>query len=212
MQPISILIADDHTLIRQTWSFILSTDPRFKVVGESCTGEQTVALAGELRPDVVIMDINMPGTDGMEATRRIGQCAPATKVIAVTSHTQPAYARRMMQCGALGYVTKTSPASEFFSAIQAVTSGQRYICQQIKDRFTEEVLSGGGAPAALQSLTAREREIIGLVREGWSSAQIAQQLFVSEKTVEVHRYNILKKLDLKNTPALINYINTNLVG
>lgn len=211
MNPISILIADDHALIRQTWTFIFNTNPRFKVVGESSTGEQTVALAGELRPDLVIMDINMPGLDGMEATRLIAQCAPATKVIAVTSHAQPAYARRMMQCGALGYVTKSSPSSEFFTAIDTVLSGKRYICQQIKDSFTEELLSGERTQAALHALTAREREIIGLVREGWPSARIAQQLFISEKTVEVHRYNILKKLNLKNTPALINYINTNLV-
>lgn len=211
MNPITILIADDHTLIRQTWNFILSTHLQFKIVGESRSGEQTVALAGQLRPDVVIMDINMPGIDGMEATRRIGQCAPATKVIAVTSYTQSAYARRMLQFGAQGYVTKSSPFSEFITAINTVIAGQRYICQQIKDSFTEEALCGGGAQAAFHLLTTREREIIGLVREGWPSARIAQQLFISEKTVEVHRYNILKKLNVKNTPALIDFVNTHLV-
>lgn len=210
MNPISILIADDHTLIRQTWNFILGMNPRFKVVGESSTGEQTVALAGQLRPDVVILDINMPGLDGIEATRRIGKCSSATKVIAVTSHTQPAYARRMLQFGAQGYVTKNSPSAELLTAIDTVIAGQRYVCRQIKDSFTEEAINGGGAQAALHSLTRREREIIGLLREGWPSARIAQKLFVSEKTVEVHRYNILKKLNLKNTPALVNYINTHL--
>lgn len=211
MEKISILIADDHALIRQTWNFILSTHPRFVVVGESSTGEQTVALATQLRPDVVIMDINMPGLDGLEATRRIRVCSPTTKVIGVTSHTQPVYARRMLQYGAQGYVTKSSSSQEFFTAIDTVLSGTRYICQQIKDSLTEQVLSGDDPQAALESLTSREREIIGMVKEGWPSARIARELFISEKTVEVHRYNILKKLNLKNTAALVNYINRNLV-
>lgn len=210
MEKISILIADDHALIRQTWNFILSTHPRFVVAGESSTGEQTVALATQLRPDVIIMDINMPGVDGMEATRRIHFFSPLTKIIAVTSHTNPVYARKMLQYGAQGYVTKSSPAKEFFTAIDSVLAGERYICQQIKDSITEQVIGGGDPRAALEALTRRERQIISLVCDGWPSARIARELFISEKTVEVHRYNVLKKLSLKNTPALVQYMRSNL--
>lgn len=211
MNPISILIADDHALIRQTWNFILSTHPRYQIIGESATGEQTVALVRQLCPDVVIMDINMPDIDGLEATRRIRQCSPHTRVIGVTSHTQPAYARKMMQNGAMGYVTKSSPASEFFAAIDAVLGGATFICQEIKNNLTEQMFSGSDPMAALNSLSAREREIIDLLKEGWSSAEIGEKLYISEKTVEVHRYNIMKKIKVKNTAALVNYINHHLV-
>lgn len=206
MSQISFLIADDHALIRQTWSFLLSTHSRFQVIGESSTGEQAVALAGELRPDIIIMDINMPDVDGLEATRRIRLCSPSTKVIGVSAHTQPAYARKMIQQGAWGYVTKSSSTKEFFAAIGAVLQGTRYFCEEIKNILTEQALSGDDFLAPIHSLTPRELEIIGLIKEGLPSAQIGEKLFVSVKTVEVHRYNILKKLKLKNSAALVNYI------
>lgn len=206
MSNISFLIADDHALIRQTWDILLSTHSRYQVIGESSTGEQAVALAGQLRPDIVIMDINMPDVDGLEATRRIRLCAPATRVIGVSAHTQPAFARRMLQSGAWGYVTKSSSTKEFFAAIAAVLQGTRYFCEEIKNSITEQALSGEDLPAPVQSLTPRELEIIGLIKEGLPSVQISKRLFVSVKTVEVHRYNILKKLKLKNTAALVNYI------
>lgn len=210
MPTATILIADDHALIRQTWSFVLNTHERFTVIGESSTGEQTIALVHQLRPDIVVMDICMPGLDGLEATRRIRFCSPLTNIIAVTSHTNPAYARKMLQYGAKGYVTKSSPAKELFTAIDTALAGGRYLCQQIKDTITEQVITGADPQAALEGLSRRERQIIRLVCEGWPSAHIARELFISEKTVEVHRYNVLKKLNLKNTPAMVHYVRSNL--
>lgn len=207
MNPISILIADDHTLIRQAWTFLLSTHSCFCVVGESSTGQQTIEAAGRLHPDIVLMDINMPDGDGVEATRQVRRVSPATKVIGVTTHTQPAFARQMLKNGAMGFVTKTSSATELIAAIHAVHRGSKYICQEIKENIAREVFDIDNIRSALHSLTHREKEVIELVKEGWSSQQIGKRLGISEKTVEVHRHRILKKLKLKNTVALVNLVN-----
>src|SRR5438067_2252311 len=123
-EKISILIADDHTLVRETWSFILNTDPRFTVIAESGSGEEAVELAKNLRPNIVIMDINLPGMNGIEATQLIRKYSPGTKVLGVSLHTQPTYARKMIQKGAMGYVTKNSSREEMFKAITEVQSGK----------------------------------------------------------------------------------------
>jgi two-component system invasion response regulator UvrY len=212
MEKITILIADDHTLIRESWSFILSRDSRFQVVGETSSGEEAVELAKTIRPDIVLMDINLPGINGIEATQLIRKFSPASKVIGVSLHTQPAYARKMIQEGAMGYVTKNSPCEEMFKAIIEVHNGRKYICGEIKDILSGEVLGGDKRRASLNLLSRREIEIIELVKKGFSSKTIGDALKISFKTVEVHRYNILKKLHLKNSAAMVNYINNNLFG
>ena len=207
MKKITILIADDHTLVRETWSFILNTDPRFTVVAESGSGEEAIELSQKLRPDIVIMDINLPGMNGIEATQHIRKCSPSSKILGVSLHTQPTYARRMIQKGAMGYVTKNSSREEMFRAIMEVQSGKKYICEEIKNILSEQVISGEDNHAALNSLSQREIEIINFIKKGDSSKEIADSLNISVKTVEVHRYNILKKLNLKNAAALVNFIN-----
>lgn len=207
MEKITILIADDHTLVRETWSFILNTDERFTVVAESGSGEEAVTLSRQLHPDVVIMDINLPGMNGIEATELIRRYAPSSKVLGVSLHTQPTYARRMIQKGAMGYVTKNSSREEMFKAITEVKEGRRYICEEIKNILSEQVINGEDPEAALNSLSQREIEVIKFIKKGLSSREIAEQLDISTKTVEVHRYNVLKKLNLKNAAALVNYIN-----
>lgn len=207
MDKISILIADDHTLVRETWSFILNTDPRFTVVAESGSGEEAVELAKKLRPQVVIMDINLPGINGIEATQQIRKYSPGTKVLGVSLHTQPTYARKMMQKGAMGYVTKNSSREEMFKAIMEIQGGKKYICDEIKNILSEQVIAGDDPQAGLNSLSQREIEIIAYIKKGFSSKEIADALNISVKTVEVHRYNILKKLHLKNAAALVNFIN-----
>jgi two-component system invasion response regulator UvrY len=117
MEKITILIADDHTLVRETWSFILNSDPRFFVVAECGSGEEAVEMAKNLRPAIVIMDINLPGINGIEATQQIRKFSPGSKILGVSLHTQPTYARKMMQKGAMGYVTKNSSREEMFKAI-----------------------------------------------------------------------------------------------
>ncbi|MBA2499039.1 MAG: response regulator transcription factor [Chitinophagaceae bacterium] len=207
MEKITILIADDHTLVRETWSFILNNDPRFVVVAECGSGEEAVELARHLRPHIVIMDINLPGINGIEATHQIRKFSPASKILGVSLHTQPTYARKMMQKGASGYVTKNSSREEMYKAIVEIHNGKKYICEEIKNILSEQVISGDEPQSGLNSLSQREIEIITLIKNGHSSKEIAESLKISVKTVEVHRYNILKKLNLKNAASLVNFIN-----
>lgn len=207
MEKITILIADDHTLVRETWSFILNNDPRFQVVAECGSGEEAVELARNLRPNIVIMDINLPGINGIEATQQIRKFSPASKILGVSLHTQPTYARKMMQKGASGYVTKNSSREEMYKAIMEIHAGKKYICEEIKNILSEQVISGEEPQSGLNSLSQREIEIITLIKNGHSSKEIAESLNISVKTVEVHRYNILKKLNLKNAASLVNFIN-----
>lgn len=206
MEKISILIADDHTLVRETWSFILNTDPRFSVVAETGTGEEAIELAKQHRPHIIIMDINLPGMNGIEATQQIRKYSPGSRILGVSLHTQPTYARKMIQKGAMGYVTKNSSREEMFKAIVEIQQGKKYICEEIKNILSEQVISGD-EQTGLNSLSQREIEIIALIKKGNSSKEIADALSISVKTVEVHRYNILKKLNLKNAAALVNFIN-----
>lgn len=207
MKKIRILITDDHTLLRETWGYILKNDPRFEVVGECGSGEDAIMLSMKLHPDLVLMDIKLPGMNGMEATRQIRKYAPGTKVLGVSLHNQPILARKMMKMGAMGYVTKNSTRNEMFQAIVDVNEGKNYICDEIKNILSEQLINGEDHSAGLKSLSGRELEVMECVRKGYSSKEIAQLLNISIKTVEVHRYNILHKLKLRNTAALVNFIN-----
>jgi DNA-binding NarL/FixJ family response regulator len=208
MEKITILLVDDHKLIRDSWSFILNSDPRFSVVGETSSGSEAVEIARDKRPDIVLMDVNMTPVNGFDATRQIHKTSPDSKVIAVSMHTMPAYAKRMIQLGAMGYVTKNSSKEEMINAIIEVDRGKKYICNEVKTILAEQELDQTGVEANLNNLSRRELDIIKQIKEGRSSREIALELEISLKTVEVHRYNILKKLRLKNTAALVNFMNT----
>ncbi len=207
MQKVTILIADDHKLIRETWSFILNNDPRFEVIAECGDSEQAVEVARTMRPQIVLMDINMTPISGFEATEKIRKVSPASKIIGVSMHSQPAYAKKMLQIGAKGYVTKNSSKEEMIKAILEVNNGNKYICDEIKNNISELVLEENKDLPNVNALTEREIQIINLIKEGLSSKEIASQLNISLKTVEVHRHNILKKLKLKNSASLVNFIN-----
>jgi two-component system invasion response regulator UvrY len=153
------------------------------------------------------MDINLPGMNGIEATEQIRKYSPGSRILGVSLHTQPTYARKMIQKGAMGYVTKNSSREEMFKAITEVHNGRKYICEEIKNILSEQVINGQDQQVGLNSLSQREIEIIPYIKKGHSSKEIADALSISVKTVEVHRYNILKKLNLKNSAALVNYIN-----
>jgi len=208
MEKITILIADDHKLIRETWTYILNTDERFEVVAECGDAEQAVELAKELTPDIVLMDINMAPFNGFEATEKIRKVSPESKIIGVSMHSQPAYAKKMLQVGARGYVTKNSSKEEMFTAISEVFRGNKYVCDEIKTIISDQLLDDNHDIPSINSLTEREMQIIHHIREGHSSKEIASQLDISLKTVEVHRHNILKKLKLKNSASLVNFINS----
>lgn len=208
MSKITILLVDDHRLIRDSWSFILNSDPRFEVVAETSSGEDAIELARSKKPDIVLMDVNMTPVNGFDATKQIRRFSPGSKVIGVSMHSMPAYAKRMLQLGAMGYVTKNSPKDEMIMAILEVQDGRKYICDEVKNILAQQELDEG-TPAStdMNNLSRRELDIIQLIKEGLSSKEIALQLDISLKTVEVHRYNILKKLNLRNTAALVNFIN-----
>lgn len=207
MEKISVLIADDHKLIRDTWSFILNSDPRFEVIAECGDSEQAVEAARIKRPNIVLMDINMLPISGFEATEKIRKVSPASKIIGVSMHSQPAYAKKMLQIGARGYVTKNSSKEEMMKAILEVHQGNKYICEEIKNNISELVLEENKDVPNVNALTEREIQIINLIKDGQSSKEIAGHLNISLKTVEVHRHNVLKKLKLKNSASLVNFIN-----
>ena len=209
MDKITILLVDDHKLIRESWSFILNSDPRFQVVGETSDADVAVEIAKEKKPMIVLMDINMSPVNGFDATKLVRKFSPSSKIIGISMHSMPAYARRMLQIGAMGYVTKNSSKDELLTAIVEVNRGKKYICDEVKNILAQQELEedDSGQPD-MNVLSQREIDVVKLIKEGLSSKEIALQLDISLKTVEVHRYNILKKLSLKNTAALVNFINT----
>ncbi|MBZ5857825.1 response regulator [Flavihumibacter profundi] len=209
MNKVSILIVDDHKLIRETWSFILGSDPRFQVIADCGDPEQAIELAREFTPNIVLMDINMSPISGFDATEQIRRVSPQTKVIGVSMHSQPAYARKMLQVGAQGYVTKNSSRDEMVKAILEVDKGNKYICDEIRSIISEQLTGNESDSPDIHSLTEREIQIIQFIKTGNSSKEIAMELDISLKTVEVHRHNILKKLKLKNSASLVNFVNSN---
>jgi DNA-binding NarL/FixJ family response regulator len=209
MEKITILLVDDHKLIRDSWCYILNNDPRFQVIGEKGDGNEAIEFVKKTKPQIVLMDVNMTPVNGFDATKQIHKCSPGSKVIGISMYCLPAYAKRMMQMGAMGYVTKNSSKDEMIEAILEVNNGKKYVCDEVKDILAHQELEeeGSGVPD-MNVLSQREIEIVQLIREGLSSKEISWRLDISLKTVEVHRYNILKKLSLKNTASLVNFINS----
>lgn len=207
MSKITILLVDDHKLIRESWDIVLSTDPRFEVIGETSDVQLAVEMATARHPQIILMDINMSPINGFEATKLMLKHSPQSQVIGISMHSMPAYARRMFQVGAKGYVTKNSSKDELFRAIEEVLAGNKYICEEIKNIVAHQELDEESEYPDMNLLSKREIEVVTHIKQGLSSKEIAQRLEISLKTVEVHRYNILKKLKLKNTAALVNFIN-----
>jgi two-component system, NarL family, invasion response regulator UvrY len=208
MKKVSIMIVDDHTLIRETWSFLLGKNENFDVVAECGDGERAIELARDKRPDVVLLDINMAPMSGFDVLKMIRKYSPGSKIIGVSMHSQPAYAKKMLRLGAKGYVTKNSPRQEMLEAISEVSNNHVYICQEVKNILSDQLLNQDQVNPDINNLSDREMQIVRALKEGLSSKEIASDLNISLKTVEVHRHNILKKLKLKNTVSLINFINS----
>jgi two-component system invasion response regulator UvrY len=206
MKTITIGILEDHKLVREMWSSLFHDITVMEVVGQGANLQEALEMIREKKPDVLLLDINLPGTSGMEAAPLILQLAPATRIIAVSMHNQPAYAQKMIRAGAKGYVTKNSSPQEMLEAIRQVMAGKQYICQEIKEAFTGEMLTGDSQKGDIRELTVREIEIIKCIKEGLTSKEIADRLQISVRTVEVHRRNILQKLKLNNSASLINFI------
>ena len=205
-KKIRIIIADDHLLIAETWASLINMDPNFEVVKVYDNTKTLIDEITEVKPDVAILDININPFSGIEATKMIKKLAPGTRIIGVSMHNQPSFAKKMMRNGDIGYVTKNSSKQEMYDAIKSVMEGQKYICAEIQKNITNQMLVDED-DNKLSTLTEREIEIIKLIKNGMTNKEIAEQLFLSPRTVETHRARILKKLDLKNSLSLIKYIN-----
>ena len=211
------MIIDDHTLIRETWSSLLNTIPDFEVVAECGDGQLAIELAKNVRPDIVLLDINMEPINGFEVLKKIRKLSPASKIIGLSMRSEPAYAKKLLRLGAKGYVTKSSSRNEMLEAISEVNKGNIYICQELKNTLAGKITKEGDKDQGvnllqgINSLSARELQVLALLSAGGSSKDIAAELGIAVKTVEVHRHNILRKTNLKNTITLINYVNAHAV-
>lgn len=205
-KSLRILLADDHQMFRDALRSLLEKLPHIEIVGETGDGLEVVKLAQSSAPDIVCMDIGMPGMNGIEATRRLGALCPDIRVIAVSAFAEQRYAMDMFDAGAVAYVTKSGAGDELLRAIEAVQNGQKYVCPCIASLIagTWSTQRGIKLSPPLQ-LGARERQVLQLVAEGHTSQQIANQLFIAHSTVEVHRRNIMRKLDLHNVAELTRY-------
>jgi DNA-binding NarL/FixJ family response regulator len=202
-----LLLVDDHRIFREALRSLLSQMPDILVVGEASSGQEAIALARQFAPDIVCMDITMPGINGVEATRELIASCPGVKVIALSTHADHAFVMDMMAAGASAYVTKADGSKELLRAIEAAGNGHQYLCASITDTTTRALvnqLQGRTHPL----LGDRERQVLCLVAQGMNSPQIAAQLGIATGTVEVHRRNIMRKLDLHNAVDLTRYVIT----
>jgi DNA-binding NarL/FixJ family response regulator len=180
-------------------------DRRFKIIGSCSDSNETIHKCQQLKPDILLLDISMTPLNGIDSTKRIRRVSPGTGIIAVTMSNHPAHAKKMFLNGALGYVTKNSSVSEMKEAILTVSEGKKFICEEIKDiLFASEESSD--VTAAIQSLTGRELEVIKQIKAGRSSKEISEALDIALKTVETHRHNILKKLNVRNAVSLVQLL------
>jgi DNA-binding NarL/FixJ family response regulator len=207
MIPIRVLISDDHRLLREAWSFILNRDTRFQVVADCCSSEVAILQQKALQPAILLLNISVQNTDTIEQIGRIRKFCPGWKILVISPYSFPDVARKTMKAGASGYVTKTSSMKELLEAIVAVRQGKKYQCEEIKKIDHAQMRQSPDAEERLKLLTSREIEIISVIKKGLTSREIAQVLKITTKTVERHRYTISKKLNLHNTPQLVDFIN-----
>jgi two-component system, NarL family, invasion response regulator UvrY len=198
---IKVLIVDDHELIRTGISRLLADFDKIDVVGEAKSGEDAVSIARELRPHVVLMDANMPGIGGLEATRRLVRFDPDVKVIAVTVHNEEPYPTKFMQAGAAGYMTKGADIEEIVIAIRQVNSGKRYITPDIAQEMALKALNPT-EDSPFDVLSEREMQVMLMITQGQKVQDISDQLFLSPKTVNSYRYRLFEKLSIENDVEL----------
>ena len=199
-----LLLVDDHRIFREALRGMLEKIPDILVIGEAGSGQESIDLARQLLPDIVCMDIGMPGINGIEAARELRTVCPGVKVIALSTHSDIAYVMNMMAAGASAYVTKADGGEELLRAIEAVGKGHRYLCVSITD-YTTRALVSQGKVRIHPILGNRERQVLCLIAKGMQSWQIAVQLDIATGTVDVHRRNIMRKLDLHSAVDLTRY-------
>lgn len=208
MAKIRVLLVDDHTLFRQGVKTLLAAESDIEIVGEAANGSEAVEQANQLRPDIVLMDIGMPGPSSFETTRQIRKARPETKVLLLTMYDDEDYLVEGMEVGATGYVLKDSPAPQLVAAIRDVSRGGSFLSprmlSQLVDDFRTRIKSTDRLPR-FATLTPREKEVLKMLAEGSSVKEVACQLNLSVKTVEAHKFNLMRKLDIHNKAQLVQY-------
>ncbi len=206
---IKVLIADDHTIVRQGLRSLLEGAEDVEVVGEAEDGRQAITQAEALQPDIIVMDIAMPGLNGLEATREIRRRFPQIRVLTLTMHRDPQYVFRLLQAGASGYLLKDSAKEALLAAIQAVHRGETFLSPEVSRQVIDAYIQRGEdavtATVPFDTLTTREREVLQLIAEGYTSRQIAGQLAISVKTVNNHRARIMDKLNIRDIAGLTRF-------
>jgi two-component system response regulator NreC len=203
--PIRCIVVDDHALFRAGLRRLLEGEEDFAIVAEAADAGQALEKTCELRPDVLLIDISMPGMSSFEAARRIAQQSPATRVVFLTMHEDEEYLLQCLEAGAVGYVLKDTPAPKLIHAIREVHQGNKYLSAKLMGRLGEGFRSRSASTTHAGSLTPREREVVKLLAEGNSVRQIALRLRLSMKTVEAHKFNLMRKLDIHNKAQLVTY-------
>jgi DNA-binding NarL/FixJ family response regulator len=203
-----IVIAEDHTILREGLRALLSSSPDFEIVGEAEDGREAIRCVEKLKPHLVLTDLSMPRMNGMDAIREIRRRAPETKILVLTVHKTEEYILATLRAGANGYLLKDSTHAELLAAVRHVLSGKHYISPGISDKVLDGYLDGRKTlktRTSWETLTQREREILKLIAEGYKNKEIADDLCISVKTVEKHRANLMEKLNLHNVQALTTY-------
>lgn len=203
----SIVLADDHHVVRQALRLLLAAEPDLQVVGETGDGLEASRLVEQLKPDVLVVDLMMPGLNGLEVTRQVREHCPHTRIVVLSMHANEAYVLEALRNGATGFVLKDASAAEFLAGLRAVAAGRRYLSSPLSDRALDAYAQMAAASAMdpYDSLTSREREVLHLTAEGLSTNDIADRLVISPRTAETHRENLMRKLSLHNQADLIRY-------
>ena len=204
-QIIKVLVADDHPVVRKGLQTCLAQQKNFKVVGEAVDGDEALRKARELSPDVVLMDISMPGMNGLAVTEVLRREAPDMKVLILSVHSNKEYIFRVIQAGAHGYVSKEAPPAEVLRAIESVYEGEPHFSEDIRRDALNQFVLGGGKKPPFAQLTSREREVLLLIADGRSNKEIADRLNIGVRTIETHRERIMRRLNIHSVAGLTKY-------
>lgn len=205
MTPIRVLVADDHAVVREGIRQMLAGSPGFEMIAETGAGDEVLALCREHGPDVVVLDISMPGRNGLEVTRELRLELPAVRILILSMHDHPQYVMEAVRAGADGYLLKDAGPGELRRAVEIVQRGESYFSPSVAHRLGEALRPSADAAPTLDALTARERDVLGGIAEGKTNKQMAHSLGISPRTVETHRESLMRKLGIRNVAGLTRF-------
>lgn len=202
---IQVLLVDDHALFRTGLKSVLGEAGDIEVIGEASSGEEAIDHLRALRPDIILMDVNMPGIGGIEATRKITRQTPEMKVVAVTALSDDPFPNQLLDAGAMGYISKGCPAEEMFEAIRSVIAGDHYISKDVAQKLALSHVSGQASESPMKKLSAREMQVMTMIVTGQGTQQISDSLFLSPKTISTYRHRLYEKLGVSNDVELTHF-------